>query len=395
MSNKDILANFFKGKSKFKKIKKKSINSYSKMRNNLERYNVFNTESNILRFDPKILNNNHNKYSINIKPYNFYEKKYLSNKVLTKELYKNENKINFSLKNRINVTPNSNFIHYNTENNDNNNDIIPANNDNDNHRNKTSSTYYISTERKFNKKAQMTPIKKKKIKNILSINLKNKIRSYSNIDNEANKIVDYYMSNDLSKLKNILNNQNNEANKVEKVKENIKVKYSLDKKLLKMQNIKHKLMIGDYSNFKSLNIQIRTLGNKKHRNNLLKSIANYYSNQSYKPLGGYLLDIKDKTKYILKDKMIKEFEFDEIKFKNAYSERIRKKKYLKNRVKKKINDFFSFYKSKSNINRTDFMNFYEKMNYLTDRVKSTYVQIKERTENRLKYKENIKDLFLI
>jgi hypothetical protein len=287
--------------------------------------------------------------------------------------------------NNINKIYSLSLLKYNK---DNNMDIIPLNNEF--HENKTSSTNFKSTYNNINRKVHI--IKNKKlIKKYLSktLNKKGKGKNLSNIDKEANKIVRYYLNTDLSNLKNNIESSNN----IEKIKNNIKNKYLLDKKLLKMKNIRHKLIEGQYSDFKSINIQKKALGEEKHRNNLLRSIGDFYLNQVYQPLNKYIIDKNGKkNKFLEKDKITKEFDFDRNKVRITYSERTKRKKDLKNRANVTLNST-SFNRIK--LNKEEYQNFYENMNCLTHRVKDTYEHIKKNIEIRQKYRDNINSLFLV
>ncbi len=277
--------------------------------------------------------------------------------------------------------------------NEKNTDIIPFNKEI--YQNKTYSTNFNSSGNLINKKIQMLSNKnKQKVKSVLSINLKNKIQNKIDIDEEVDKIVNYYMTMDLVDFRKInTDNKCNEINKIEKVKNNIQSKYILDKKLLKMNNIRHKLITGNLSDFKSLNIQKRTLGKEKHRDNLLQSIGDYYTKRPYKTLNKYIIDKKYISKYDT-DNITNNFKFNNYKGKFVLSEKIKKTINLRNRIKK-ISDFYLLDKVKLNINKTKYMNFYENMNYLSERVKSTEGVIRKKIEIRKKYKDNITNLFIV
>ena len=154
-----------------------------------------------------------------------------------------------------------------------------------------------------------------------------------------------------------------------------------------------KLMEGQYSDFRSINIEKKALGEEKHRNNLLRSIGDYYVNQAYQPLNQYIIDKKyKKNKFLEKDKITKEFDFEKNKVRIALSEKIKRKKDLKNRGNISLN-LTSFNGIK--LNKKDYQNFYENLNCLTHRVKNTYEHIKKNIEIRQKYRDDINNLFLV
>ena len=390
MSNHDILSKFFKDNFKYNKIINNSKKPISE-KIYLKKYNIFNTENNILKFNPKIIKKANN-ISISIKPYNYTNHHQLmTNKEIINQINNKKKKAKSFINsnndkiNDINKIYSLSLFKYNK---DNNMDIIPLNNEF--HENKTSSTNFKSTYNNINRKVHI--IKNKKlIKKYLSktLNKKGKGKNLSNIDKEANKIVRYYLNADLSNLKNNIESSNN----IEKIKNNIKNKYLLDKKLLKMKNIRHKLIEGQYSDFKSINIHKKALGEEKHRNNLLRSIGDFYLNQVYQPLNKYIIDKNgEKNKFLEKDKITKEFDFEKNKVRITHSERTKRKKDLKNRGNITLN-FTSFNGIK--INKEEYQNFYENMNCLTHRVKDTYEHIKKNIEIRQKYRDNINSLFLV
>ena len=390
MSNHDILSKFFKDNFKYNKIINNSKKPISE-KIYLKKYNIFNTENNILKFNPKIIKKANN-ISISIKPYNYTNHHQLmTNKEIINQINNKKKKAKSFINSNNDKINNINKIYSLSlfkSNKDNNMDIIPLNNEF--HENKTSSTNFKSTYNNINRKVHI--IKNKKlIKKYLSktLNKKGKGKNLSNIDKEANKIVRYYLNADLSNLKNNIESSNN----IEKIKNNIKNKYLLDKKLLKMKNIRHKLIEGQYSDFKSINIHKKALGEEKHRNNLLRSIGDFYLNQVYQPLNKYIIDKNgEKNKFLEKDKITKEFDFEKNKVRITHSERTKRKKDLKNRGNITLN-FTSFNGIK--INKEEYQNFYENMNCLTHRVKDTYEHIKKNIEIRQKYRDNINSLFLV
>ena len=389
MYKKDILSDYFNTCYKSNKIKS---HPNSKKKNYLTKYDIYNTENNILKFTPKAIKIT-NRNIINIQPYTFYEKKNSLKNQKNTEIYQNLSKTKTSNSlYSINNIVTTNDISLNLIN-EKNTDIIPFNKEI--YQNKTYSTNFNSSGNLINKKIQMLSNKnKQKVKSVLSINLKNKIQNKIDIDEEVDKIVNYYMTMDLVDFRKInTDNKCNEINKIEKVKNNIQSKYILDKKLLKMNNIRHKLITGNLSDFKSLNIQKRTLGKEKHRDNLLQSIGDYYTKRPYKTLNKYIIDKKYISKYDT-DNITNNFKFNNYKGKFVLSEKIKKTINLRNRIKK-ISDFYLLDKVKLNINKTKYMNFYENMNYLSERVKSTEGVIRKKIEIRKKYKDNITNLFIV
>ena len=372
MLDKDILSDFFNDLFKNKNRKNKS--------NYLKKYNISLTQNNFLKFTPRTIKRP-SRLSINITPYNFYEKRLFHNKKITNEIFNNKAKKKYSLKDTINSFNES--LNLNSKQNNNNKqlDIITINN-NTNYQNKTSSTYFNSTS--INKKGRIINKNNEEIKKLLPTNLENKIKNKSNIGEKAIKIIDYYLNTDLSKIKK---NEKIESEKVNKVKKNIKCKLLLDKKLLKMSNIRHKLMAGQYSDFKSISLQRKSLGKEKYRKNLLKSIEDYYSNQTYRGINEYIIENKEKNRFIENEKITNEFEFYNNKVKYPLSERIQRIK--KNRIDQKLKGFYSFNKNKSKIKKIEYMNFYERMNYISDRAKTTYDEIQKRIDIRKKLKDNL------
>ena len=382
MINRDILSRFFKENYEYNKKNKFSSSNHQR-RNYLKKYNIINTENNILKFTPKTITTNQNYNKINIKPYNLSVKNAFTKELFEKKINKSHSKKNLSLNN--NITFNKSQILYNIHNNKNNSTL----NNNDNPQNKTSSTYFISRSNQINP-IQISPITR--IKDIISPG-KNTIKSYNKIDEEANKIVKYYLSTDLSNNKQ-RNKEIKDINNYEKIRNNIINKYLMDKKLLKMKNINHKILTGNFASFKSFNIQIKALGTRKSRQILLKGIEDYYINQTYRSLNDYAIKNIGKNNIVENSKIKNEFEFDENKSKFALSERIKKKNNIKNRVNKNIiNNFYSFNKAKS-IDKKKFMNFYEKLNFLQKRVKLTNEHILKRIEIRQKFKDNINSLLI-
>ena len=382
--SKDILSDYFQYYIKCNKTKSYSKNSNSKKRNYLNKYDIYDTEDNIFKFTPKTIKIK-NRHIINIKPFKLTEKQNLTSIDKNSEIYQNKAKSNKTI-NSINNIINRSDISQNLNNNINNKKFLQK---------ETSSTYYFSSGEDINKKIQiLSNNNKKKIKSVLSNNLQNKLKNNKfNIDEEANKIVNYYLTSDLSNITKNIDEQNKEFNKVEKAKQNIKRKFFLEKKLLKMSNIRHKLMIGNFSDFKSINIQKRTLGKKKNMKNSLKSIEDYYMDQPYKLLDKYIID-NEKNIDLNIDKMTNKFKFKNYIEKLSLSERMKKRSDFKNR-EKKIDEFYSFNKAKSNIDKTKFMNFYENMDFLSERVKNTEAHLKKSIEVRTKFKDNLKSLFII
>ena len=157
-----------------------------------------------------------------------------------------------------------------------------------------------------------------------------------------------------------------------------------------MNNIKHKLMERQYSDIKSISLQKKSLGKENHRKHLLKSIEDYYSNQAYRGINYYIIDNKGKNKYVENEKLINEFEFYNNKIKDASSERFQRIK--KNRIDQKLKGFNSYNKAKTKIKNIKYMNFYDRMNYVSDRAKHTYDEIQKRIHFRKKLKDNLNSI---
>ena len=380
MSDRDILSNFFNEFFSNRKNNNKCKSSYSKKNNYLRRYNIFCTENNILKFTPNdICKTDRKTISIFNK---LYANKPFKNKELIKKIYKNKLKNNTSLDNKNHNNKSlllKSIKHKNL-------DIFPINNSNS--QNRTSYTYFNSINTHVKPKIESI-----KDKSIIYNRLKKRNKIKNQIDEKANKLVNYYMNTDLSNIKNN-SLEKKKLNKIKIIENKIKQKRLIDQKLLKIKNIKHQLILGDCSNFKTINIQIKALGNKKSRKNTLAGIKDYYSNETYIPIKDYIIDNKGKNKDNMDDEMLNELRFDEHKVNFALTERIKRKNILENRVNKKLISL-SFNKVRSKVNKTEYLNFYQKMDCLYDKVKKTYGHIGKRIEKRQTFKDNINGLFLI
>ena len=392
MSDRDILSNFFNEYLSNKKSNNNYNSSYSKKKNYLRKYNIFYTDNNILKFTPTDISKS-NKKTINIFN-NLYVNQPFKNKELIKKIYKNKFEYNISLDNKNNSNSNSNnksqllkSIKYK------NLDIFPNNiNNTTTTQNRTSSTYFISTNSNVNNN------KNNSLKDeyfiIKPIKKTNKINNQNQIDERADKIVNDYMSKDLFNIKNKNNIEKITLNNIKRIEKKKNKEHSIDKKLLKIKNIKQHLILGDCSTFKSINIQIKALGNVKRRKSTLAGIKDYYLSETHKPIKNYIIDNKRINNNFINDEILNELKFDEHKINFALSDRIIKKKVLKNRVNKNIISI-SFNKAKSIGNKTEYLNFYQKMDCLYDKVKKTYGHIGKRIEKRQTFKDNINGLFLI
>ena len=382
MTNKDILSGFFGEFFSKKEKNNKYSSSYSKKRNYLIKYNIFYTENNILKFTPRDINKSCRN---TVKIFNnLLTEQPLRNKEIIKRINRTRFKKNLTLdnknrnnkKNKSHFTPTTHLKKYININNS----IIT--NTEPNVQNRASSTYFES--RNSNPLIQ----KANSIYDSKNNNIKNTTKK--EIDEQANEIVNYYMSTDLS---NILNNKIEMIKKDKKknVEDNIKNKYSVDQKLLKMNNIRTQLMLGNCNNFRSGKIQLKALGNRTNIKNTLMSIKDFYLNETHKRIKDYIIDSKDKNKQYINKEILNELKFEDHKNNFAYTERV-KRNMLKKRNNANVG-FMTFNKGK--INKTDYLNFYQKLDLLHERVKKTYGHIEKRVEIRQKYKDNINGLFMI
>ena len=379
MSNNDILSKFFNEHFRNKNITNSNwSNSKSKKSNYLKKYNLIYTENNILKFTPINISKPIQNTIREIKPYNLYEKKPFANTQIINYIQKKQSRKNF------NKTQNVNYFHKIEEKMLNNYES----------QNKTSSTCFNS-KNLIKRSIKTIPKEKEEEKNILPKKLKDKLKNDNKIEEEIKNIVNHYISTDIFKTKNNIENDNKELDKVEKLKKNIKKKFFMDKKLLKMKNIKHRLMTGDYNNFKSINIQRMTLGKEKNRKSLLKGIEDFYTNRTYRLINDYIIEKKGNNHFLENEKITNEFQFEDNKFKFPLSERIKKRNNLKNRINQNYKDFYTLNKAKSHMNKKGFMNFYEKMDLLKDRVNNTHRHIIKEIAIRQKLKDNINSLFLV
>ena len=312
MRKKDILSKFFTDYFISRDDKKHFNSSYSKnKRNHLKRLNIFFTENNIMKFSPnhifklKSYSNTYDNY------FNLYKKHSSTLKELTKNSNRNPSINCISSKNSIddnescqlnskqNKTNNINTNEYdkilynnisgNIKNKENYSDIF---------HNKTTSTNFNSTQNNtiYSYKDK---INKKIAQKNLSIKLRNKGFNLKEINQKADKIVDYYMNSGFTPIQKDINDEKKKKNtcQIDRVKkfENEKRKRILyDSKLLKMQNIKHRLMLGNNRDFKSINIQIMALGSEKNRRKLLKGVQDFYKDKTFKSLKIHLRNSNQK-----------------------------------------------------------------------------------------------------
>ena len=405
-NNVDILSKFYKNYFNYKKRNKYFNYSFSKKRNNLEGYDIINRENNTFRISSNLTEQ---KITNNINPYNLYIIQPMFNKLIIKKV-NNQSRNNITSKNDNSIEKEKPIFKYIQNINENSINNIKLNKDSQNNTYyyKTSSTFYNTSKNyRINRNTTINTINnfkgKKEIKNNISIPLKNKSINYNkkSINEEADKLFNYYMTTDLSKSRNFLffqnntNNSDNKSYKTKKIENEKKKKLLMDTQLLKMKNIRHKLMLGNNHNFKSINIQIKALGREKNRKNMLIGVQDYLMDKKYKSLKDYIENNKQKNKNV--DKLADEFEFDDIKSKITFSERIKKKSNLKNRLKK-INDSYTlglFNRQKSELEENKYLNFYKKIELLFKRVKNTNRYIKKRVQDRNEFKSNITNLFIL
>jgi hypothetical protein len=403
MKKKDILSKFFSDYFVSREDKKHFNSSYSKKkRNHLKRLNIFYTENNLMKFSPnnifklKLYNNTYDNYS------NLYKKHSTTLKELTKNSNRNPSINCISSKNSIDDTESCqlNSKHNKTNNtNTNGNDKIFNNNISGNIKNKenksdifhnkTTSTNFNSTHNNtiYSYKDKIN----KKIENKgLSFKQRNKGFNQKEINKRADKIVDYYMNSDFTPTIKDINNEKKKNNtcQIDRVKkfENEKRKRILyDSKLLKMQNIKHRLMLGNNRDFKSINIQIMALGSEKNRRKLLKGVQDFYKDKTFKSLKVHLRNDNQKYNYIRKHGITEGFEFDKYeKRKNkSHSER-----------KNRIMNINSLKEAKLKMNKIAYMNFYQSMDHLCDEIKNTFNYIQKNIKIRRQYKDNLNHLFI-
>jgi hypothetical protein len=403
MKKKDILSKFFTNFFVSRDDKRHFNSSYSKnKRNHLKRLNLFYIENNIMKFSPnhifklKSHNNAYDNY------FNLYKKQSSTFKELTKINNRNPSINCISSKNSIddnescqlnskqNKTNNTNTKGYDKILNNNiSGNIKNKENYSDIFHNKTTSTNFNSTH--YNtiysyKDKNNTKIQKK----TLSIKLRNKGFNLKEINQKAEKIVDYYMNSDFTPtLKDInVEKKKNNTYQIDRVKkfENEKRKRILyDSKLLKMQNIKHRLMLGNNRDFKSINIQIMALGSEKNRRKLLKGVQDFYKDKTFKSLKVHLRNDNQKYNYIRKHGITEGFEFDKYeKRKNkSHSER-----------KNRIMNINSLKEAKLKMNKIAYMNFYQSMDHLCDEIKNTFNYIQKNIKIRRQYKDNLNHLFI-
>ena len=414
MASKDILSKYF-SKHYYHKNENSYFNSsYSKKKNNLRKYDLFYTENNMLKFSPTITKLTINN---NVSPFNLYDKQPFTNKAIIKKINNlsrngNPSKNNFYDKktNNINLIHNTNdkSILYSIQNCKETNIVDTL------HNNNTLSTYFSSPNNNYQNNPKTNSVytiqsyKEKKFpkNNNISIGLKNKSKNFTQkeIDDEANKLVDYYLNTDFTKIKKKSDSQKNSKENEEKLQKEKLMKFEkekrkrilLDTKLLNMKNIKHRLMLGNNHNFKSINIQILALGKEKNRRNMLIGIQDYLKNRTYKSIKQIKIKNEKNIDYVEDEKLSNRFEFNDTNSKIFYADNTKKRSFEKNRLNK-INDSYSFAtlnRPKSIINKTDYLNFYQKIDYLCNKVRNTQKYIEKKIQTRQKYKENLSNLYI-
>ncbi len=403
MKKKDILSKYFTDYFVSRNDKKLFNSSYSKnKRNLLKRLNIFYTENNIMKFSPnhyfklKSYNNTYDNY------FNLYKKQSSTLKELTKNNNRDPSINCISSKNSIDDNEscqlNSKQSKTNNTNTNRYNKIIKYNisdnlkkkeNYSDIFHNKTTSTNFNSTHNNtiYSYKDKIN----KKIENYnLSIKLRNKGFNLKEINQKADKIVDYYMNSDFTRTLKDIKDEKKKNNtclidRVKKFENEKRNRILYDSKLLKMQNIKHRLMLGNNRDFKSINIQVMALGSEKNRRKLLKGVQDFYKDKTFKSMKIHLKNSNQKFNYIKNNGLTKGFEFDK--------HEKRKNKSLSER-KNRIIEINSLNEVKLNMNKEAYMNFYQSMDNLCDEVTNTYNYIQKNIKIRRQYKDNLNHLFI-
>ena len=255
------------------------------------------------------------------------------------------------------------------------------NSNNENSKNKTSINFN-SIDSQFNSKIRTIKTYNEKNK-IANSSLKKKFFIQKEIDDETNKIFNYFINSDLSRIRNddsILRQK--KLHKYNKVKKDSLI----DQKLLKMNTIKHRLILGEADNFRSIHVQNKALGNDKNRKKLIFGVQDYLKDKSFLSIKGY----KPFTNNNEINKIFNEFKFDDLKSRRFLIKNMKPK----SRLNKTIENYPLFHnKEKTKMNKTEYMNFYQKINLLHDNVLKTHDYILKKIESRKKYKINISNLF--
>jgi hypothetical protein len=255
------------------------------------------------------------------------------------------------------------------------------NSNNENSKNKTSINFN-SIDSQLNSKIKAIKSYNEKSKKANS-SLNSKLLIQKEIDDETNKIFNYFINSDLSRIRNDDFNLNKKKTyRFNKVKKDSLI----DQKLLKMKTIKHRLIIGEADNFRSIHIQNSALGNDKNRKKLIFGVQDYLKNKPFNSIKSY--QMKNTNNEI--NKISKEFEINDLKSRRFLIQNQKPKK----RLNKTINNYSLFHnKNKAKLNKTEYINFYQKINLLHDKVLKTHDYLLKKIENRKKYKINISNLF--
>ena len=252
---------------------------------------------------------------------------------------------------------------------------------NENSKNKTSINFN-SIDSQLNSKIKAIKSYNDKSKKANS-SLNSKLLIQKEIDDETNKIFNYFINSDLSRIRNDDFNLNKKKTyRFNKVKKDSLI----DQKLLKMKTIKHRLIIGEADNFRSIHIQNSALGNDKNRKKLIFGVQDYLKNKPFNSIKSYRM--KNTNNEI--NKITKEFEVNGLKSRRFF--------FFFQKPKRKLNktiDNYSLFhnKDKTKMNKTEYMNFYQKINLIHDKVLKTHDYLLKKIENRKKYKINISNLF--
>ena len=251
----------------------------------------------------------------------------------------------------------------------------------DNSKNKTSNNFN-SIESQLNSKNKTINSCNNNSKKSNS-SLKTKLFIQKEIDNEKNKIFNYFINSDLSRIRNDeFNLRKKKTHRFNKVKKDSLI----DQKLLKMKTIKHRLITGEADNFRSIHIQNSALGNDKNRKKLIFGVQDYLKNKPFNHIKSY----KTKSNNNEINKLSKEFEINDLKSRRFLIQNMKPKR----RLNKTIENYSLFHnKEKAKMNRTEYMNFYQRMNLVHDKVLKTQDFLLKKIENRKKYKIYINNLY--
>lgn len=344
-SQDDIFSKFY---SQYFGPKSDENESFNKKCIYITRFNMFLRENNPKKIIKAKINDNNTEQNL------LYEKKHLKEREMDKQ-----SRNTISLGNNLNET-NNGFS-----------------------KNKTS-VNYNTINSQFKSKIKTIKTYKKNNKKTNSI-LRTKLFIQSKIDDQINKIFNYFINSDLSRIRNDgFSLRKKKTNKLNKIKKDSLI----DQKLLKMKTIKHRLIIGEADNFRSIHIQNNALGNDKNRKKLIFGVQDYLKYKPFNPIKGYKMEINNNEINKISD----EFKFNDLKSKKFLIKNLKPKK----RLNKTIDNYSLFHnkeKEKAKMNKTEYMNFYQRINLLHDKVLKTHDFLLKKIENRKKYKINIDNLF--